>query len=231
MQKDLLSVGKTQEVTKAFRGNEIFSAKGKIVLPGFVDPHTHLVFAGSRENEFQSRLEGVSYMELLSSGGGALQTAKETHRARIEKLVETGLERLDTMLAHGTTTVEAKSGYGLTPEDEVKLLQAINRINHLHCVNVVSTFMGAQVPPIEYRNNIDAFVDQVVDEMIPKVAEHSLAEFCDVFCEKGGFSLEQAKRFAGGKRFGLCCSHGRPDEFTWRRRNRSGHGHSFRGPP
>ena len=113
-QGKIVAVGKTGDVTKAFRAENVISAKGKIVLPGFVDPHTHLVFAGSAEDEFQMRVEGTSYMELVSLGGGLLKTVKETRKARIEKLVELGLERLDAALAHGTTTLEAKSGYGLT---------------------------------------------------------------------------------------------------------------------
>ncbi len=149
----IVSVGKTNEVIRNFRGEYVLTAKGKILLPGFVDPHTHLVFAGSREDEFQMRIEGASYMEILSSGGGVLKTARETQRTRIEKLIELGLERLDAMLAHGTTTVEAKSGYGLTTEDELKILKANKRLNQLHSVNVVSTFMGAHVVPLDYRTN------------------------------------------------------------------------------
>ena len=200
----IVAVGKTSDVSKAFRGENVISAKGKTVLPGFVDPHTHLVFAGSREDEFQMRVEGASYMEILNSGGGVLKTAKETRRTRVEKLVELGLERLDAMLAHGTTTVEAKSGYGLTTEDELKILEATRRLNQLHCMNVVSTFMGAHVVPLEFRNNTEEYVDLVVREMIPKVAQQGLAEFCDVFCERGTFNLEQTKRvLAGGKKHGL----------------------------
>ena len=190
----ILAVGKTKEVVRAFRAGYVISAQGKTVLPGFVDPHTHLVFAGSREDEFEMRVEGVSYMELMSSGGGILKTVKETRKARVEKLVELGLERLDAMLIHGTTTVEAKSGYGLTTGDEVKILEATRRLNQLHSVNVVSTFMGAKAVPIEYLSNPEEFVSLILTEMIPKIASRGLAEFCDVFCERGSFSLEQAKR-------------------------------------
>jgi imidazolonepropionase len=200
----IVAVGKTHEVTKTFRGEYVLSAKGKTVLPGFVDPHTHLVFAGSREDEFQMRVEGASYMDILNSGGGVLKTARETQKARVEKLVELGLERLDSMLAHGTTTVEAKSGYGLTSEDELKILEATRRLNQLHGMNVVPTFMGAHVAPIEYRNNLEEYIDLVVEDMIPKVAGQGLAEFCDVFCERGVFNSDQAKRvLVAGKRYGL----------------------------
>jgi len=203
-QGKIAAVGKTRDVTKAFRGGYVLSAKGKTVLPGFVDPHTHLVFAGSREDEFQMRIEGASYLEILNSGGGVLKTARETQKARVEKLVELGLERLDSMLAHGTTTVEAKSGYGLTPEDELKILEALRRLNQLHCMNVVPTFMGAHVAPLEYRNNLEEYIDLVIDDMMPKVAGQGLAEFCDVLCERGVFNSEQAKRvLVAGKRYGL----------------------------
>lgn len=200
----IVAIGKTKDVTRAFRAGYVINAQNKTVLPGFVDPHTHLVFAGSREEEFQMRLEGVSYMELLGSGGAILKTVKETRRARVEKLVELGLERLDAMLTHGTTTVEAKSGYGLTTVDELKILEAAKRLNQLHSVNVVSTFMGANAVPIEYQGNSEEYVDLVAGEMISKVAEKRLAEFCDVFCERGIFDLEQAKRILlMGKKAGL----------------------------
>jgi imidazolonepropionase len=200
----IVAVGKTRDVTKAFRAGYVISAQGRVVLPGFVDPHTHLVFAGSREDEFQMRVEGASYMEILSSGGGILKTVKETRRTRVDKLVELGLERLDAMLAHGTTTVEAKSGYGLTTNDELKILEATKRLNQLHSVNVVSTLMGANAVPLEHRGNPEEYVNLVAGEMVSKVAEKGLAEFCDVFCERGVFSMEQTKRIlVKGKTAGL----------------------------
>ena len=200
----IVAVGKTHDVTKAFRAEYVINAKGKLVLPGFVDPHTHLVFAGSLEDEFQMRVEGASRMEIIGSGGGILKIVKETRRARIEKLVDLGLERLDSMLAHGTTTVEAKSGYGLSTVDELKILEATRRLNRLHCVNVVSTFMGANAVPPEYNGNPEEYVNSLIGETIPQVAEKGLAEFCDVFCERRIFSLEQAKRIlVKGKTYGL----------------------------
>ena len=200
----IVAVGKTRDVMKTFRAENIISAKGKVVLPGFVDPHTHLVFASSREDEFLMRVEGASYMEILSSGGGILKTVRETRRARVEKLVDLGLERLDTMLAHGTTTLEAKSGYGLSTADELKILEATRRLNQLHCMDVVSTFMGANAVPPEYSGNSEEYVGLIIGEMIPKVVEKGLAEFCDVFCERGTFSLEQTKRIlVRGKNHGL----------------------------
>jgi imidazolonepropionase len=200
----IVAVGKTIEVTKAFKAENVISANGKIVMPGFVDPHTHLVFAGFREDEFQMRVEGASYMEILSSGGGILKTVRETRKANVEKLVDFGLKRLDVMLEYGTTTVEAKSGYGLTTKDELKILEATKRINQLHCVDVVPTFLGAHAIPPEYKANPHDYVNLIIEETIPKVAERKLAEFCDVFCEKNVFSLEQSKRIlVAGKNYGL----------------------------
>lgn len=200
----IVAVGKTTDVAKAFKAENVTSAKGKIVLPGFVDPHTHLVFAGSREDEFQMRIEGASYMEILKAGGGILRTVRETRKASFEKLVDHGNETLDAMLEHGTTTVEAKSGYGLTTKDEVKLLEVMQRLNQLHSVDVVPTFLGAQAIPPEFSNNRQGYVNLVTEEMIPKVTEKGLAEFCDVFCEKGVFTLEQARRIlTAGKNSGL----------------------------
>jgi len=190
----IAAVGKTSEIAKLFRAEVIISANGKTVLPGFVDSHTHLVFAGSREDEFQMRVEGASYLEILGAGGGVLKTVRDTRKASIDRLVDLGVKTLDVMLAHGTTTVEAKSGYGLTTKDELKILEATRRVNQLHTVDVVSTFLGALVVPLEYKGNLRGYVDLVVEEMLPKVAASVLAEFCDVFCEKGVFGLEQSRR-------------------------------------
>jgi imidazolonepropionase len=200
----IVAVGKTAEVTKAFRAGTVISANGKTILPGFVDPHTHLVFAGSREDEFQMRVEGASYLEILNAGGGILKTVRETRKASVDKLVDIGIGTLDVMLEHGTTTVEAKSGYGLATKDELKILEATRRVNQLHTVDVVSTFLGAHAIPPEYKGNTQDYVNLIVQDMIPKVAGKVLAEFCDVFCERGVFSLEQSKRIlAAGKEHGL----------------------------
>ncbi len=190
----IVAVGKTSEVRKRFSAENVISASGKIVMPGFVDPHTHLVFAGSREDEFQMRIEGNSYMKILDAGGGILSTVRKTRRASVEKLVEFGFKTLDTMLEHGTTTVEAKSGYGLTVKDELKILRAMKRLNQMHAIDVVPTFMGAHAIPPEYKNNPREYVNLVVKEMIPLVVEKRLAGFCDVFCEKGVFGLDQSRR-------------------------------------
>jgi imidazolonepropionase len=191
---NIIAVGKTSEIRKGFRAENVISASGKIVMPGFVDPHTHLVFAGSREDEFQMRIEGASYMEILDAGAGILKTVTETRRASVDRLVEFGFKTLDAMLEHGTTTVEAKSGYGLTVKDELKILRVIRRLNQLHAVDVVPTFLGGHAFPREYKDNSQGYVNLVVKEMIPQVARQRLAEFCDVFCERGVFNLEQSRR-------------------------------------
>jgi imidazolonepropionase len=200
----VVAVGKTYDVTKRFRSDNVLSANSKTVMPGFVDAHTHLIFSGSREDEFQMRVEGASYMEILNAGGGILKTVRETRKASVEKLAADGLERLDSMLEHGTTTVEAKSGFGLTTKDELKILEAIRRVNQLHIVDVIPTFLGAHAVPPEYKGNAEGYVGLVIDEMLPRVAEKVLAEFCDVFCERRVFNLEQSKRvLTAGKNHGL----------------------------
>jgi len=200
----IAAVGNTPAIGKVYKSENIVSASGKTVLPGFIDPHTHLVFAGSREDEFQMRVEGTPYMEILDSGGGILKTVKETRRASVEKLVENGTETLNAMLEHGTTTVEAKSGYGLTTKDELKILEVIQRLNEMHTVDLVPTFLGAHAVPPEFSNSPEDYVSLIINEMIPKVTGKGIAEFCDVFCERGVFTLDQARRIlVAGKNSGL----------------------------
>lgn len=182
----------------------IVDAAGKIVLPGLVDPHTHIVYAGSRENEFNMRLNGATYMEIMNNGGGIHATTSKTREASHEQLFAESMKRLDSFLKHGVTTVEAKSGYGLDWETEKKQLEVAKRLNETHVIDIVSTFMGAHAIPAQYKENPDAFVDLVVTEMIPKVVEEKLAVFNDVFCERGVFTPEQSRRILeAGKQYGL----------------------------
>jgi imidazolonepropionase len=182
----------------------VIDAGGRLVMPGMVDPHTHLVFAGSREYELEMRLNGATYLEILRAGGGILATTRKTRAATEEELAWETKKRLNRFLLHGVTTVEAKSGYGLTVEDELKMLRVAKRLNEEHPVDIVSTFMGAHAVPPEYKENPDAYVDLVIEEMIPRVARENLAEFCDVFCEEGVFTVEQSERILeAGKRHGL----------------------------
>ncbi len=200
----IVGVGKTSSVTSAFAATETIDAEGKTVIPGFVDPHTHLVFAGSREKEFEIRLKGATYMEILREGGGILKTVRETRQATEDELIRKCQKTLDTMLRYGTTTVEAKSGYGLTIEDEAKCLHAIRQINKSHPVDVIPTFLGAHAIPPEYEEKPEDYVDLVAKEMIPSISNARLAEFCDVFCEEGVFTAEQTRRILqAGSKHGL----------------------------
>jgi len=200
----ILVVGKTAAVRSAFKASETIDAKGKTIVPGFVDSHTHLVFAGSREEEFEMRLKGASYMEIHRKGGGILKTVRETRGASEAELVRNGRKTLDIMLEHGTTTVEAKSGYGLTVEAEIKCLRALRRLKEMHAVDIVPTFLGAHSIPAEYEKRPDGYVKIVIENMIPEVARSELADFCDVFCEKGVFDVEQSRRILqAGRMHGL----------------------------
>jgi imidazolonepropionase len=200
----IVAVGKTGEIKRKFEGKETLNADGKTVMPGFVDPHTHLVFAGSREEEFEMRIQGSSYMEILERGGGILKTVRETRKASRDELIESCRKTLDTMLEHGTTTVEAKSGYGLTTTDEIKCLEVMKVLNGKHPVDIVPTFLGAHATPLEYKDNPDEYVDLIINEMTPEIASHKLAEFCDVFCEKGVFDINQSRKILlKGKEHGL----------------------------
>ncbi len=191
----VLALGPMTEA-KLYEGKDtqVFNAGGKALLPGFVDPHTHLVFAGWRERELAMKLAGKSYLEILAAGYGILSTVKATRSASVQELASLAKKTLDRMLVHGTTTVEAKSGYGLTTESEIRQLEAARLAAAEHPVDVVSTFMGAHAIPPEYKDAPEAFVDLVIEEMLPAVAQRGLAVFCDVFCEEGVFSIEQSRR-------------------------------------
>lgn len=178
----------------SFPGVKRVDASGQVVLPGLIDAHTHTVFAGTREREYEMRMAGATYMEIARQGGGINATVKEVRRASVDDLVRTGLKRLDTMMRRGTTTVEIKSGYGLSLEHEIKMLEAIGRLDQEVPTDVIPTFLGAHEFPPEYRDDRDRYVDVVCEEMIPEVARRRLAEFCDVFCEKGVFTADQSRR-------------------------------------
>ena len=183
-----------------YGAEKTIDASGKTVMPGFIDPHTHLVFAGSREFELDMKLKGLSYMEILKKGGGIFYTVNETRRATNEELLKQSKKRLDTMISHGTTTCEAKSGYGLDTETELKMLKIQKELNEVHSVDIVSTFLGAHAIPKEH--SADDYVDIIISEMLPQVK--GLAMFCDVFCEKGVFTIEQSRRILeAGKKYGL----------------------------
>lgn len=173
---------------------KLIDAYGKTVMPGLVDPHTHLVFAGSRENEFAMRIQGKTYLEIAAAGGGINATVAATRQASKAELTFAARRSLNRMLPLGTTTVEAKSGYGLDLETEIKMLEVIQGLNQDDPITVIPTFMGAHEIPPEFRQDPEAYVDLVIARMIPAVAERKLARFCDVFCETGVFSVAQTER-------------------------------------
>jgi imidazolonepropionase len=200
-------VGRTAEARRAvwlLRGGRELDARGRVVMPGFVDSHTHLVFAGSREAEFARRVAGATYQEIAAAGGGILATVRATRDATTDELVALGRRRLDLCLQHGTTTVEVKSGYGLTTADELKMLEAIQLLGEMHPVGVHPTFCGAHEVPPEFRGNTPGYVDLVVEEMLPEVARRGLARYVDVFCEAGVFGVDEARRILeAGRALGL----------------------------
>jgi imidazolonepropionase len=202
------AVGTTQELEERFKDRaheaEITDATGHLVTPGLVDPHTHVAYGGSREREFEMRLEGATYMEIMNAGGGIHATTKMTREATEDQLVEQAKKRLDSFLKHGVTTVEGKSGYGLDLETELKQLRVMKRLQQEHPIDLVPTFMGAHAVPTEYKGREDEYIDLVVNEMLPAVANENLAVFNDVFCEVGVFTPEQSQRILeAGKKYGL----------------------------
>lgn len=202
----IIAVGTTTELEEQFADQlvdaEMIDANGQLVTPGLVDPHTHVAYGGSREGEFEKRLQGASYMDIMNAGGGIHATMRMTREATEEELVVQTTKRLDSFLAHGVTTVEGKSGYGMNLETELKQLKVMQRLNSEHPIDLVPTFMGAHAVPAEFRGKEDEFVKYLIEEMLPKVAE--LAEFNDVFCEKNVYTPEQSERILeAGKKYGL----------------------------
>lgn len=172
---------------------EIIDAKGKTVTPGLVDSHTHLIHGGSRENELPMKLAGAPYIEILKSGGGILSTVRATRELSKEQLKDKARKHLNQMLINGTTTVEAKSGYGLDFDTEVKCLEAAKELNMEHSIDIVSTYMGAHAIPPEYKGNNKGYIEFMCQDVMPYVIENGLAEFLDVFCEEGVFSVEESE--------------------------------------
>ncbi|MCR8641034.1 imidazolonepropionase [Paenibacillus sp. N1-5-1-14] len=205
----IFAVGTEEDVRAQIAGMTIIQsidARGQLVTPGLVDPHTHLVHGGSREHELALKLQGASYLEILAQGGGILSTVRATRTATEFELYQKAKRSLDIMLKYGVTTVESKSGYGLTLEDELKQLRVTQRLHETHPVDLVSTFMGAHMVPEEYKGRSDEYVQLLINEMLPAVKQQGLAEFCDVFCEHGVFSVEQSERILSAARdlgFGL----------------------------
>ncbi len=187
-------LGRTSDLPPIPSNAEVLDATGQVVLPGFIDSHTHLVFAGSRENEFEERLRGKSYQEIAAGGGGINATVQQVRQASKHELMEPTRRRLQRLLSFGVTTVEIKSGYGLTMADELKCLEVIAELNREGPWELVPTFLGAHAVPPEYRDNRGGYLRLVLDEMLPEIARSGLAEFCDVFCDQGAFTIEESQR-------------------------------------
>src|SRR2546423_9296647 len=185
-------VGPSDEIETDVGDGEIVDAHGRVVMPGFVDAHTHLVFAGNRLDDFERRARGETYEQIAKAGGGIWSTVEKTRAANEDALFAAAKKRIDWFLKCGTTTIEAKSGYGLTLEDELKILRVIRRLNEETPLEIVPTFLGAHAVPRE--TSPDKYVDLVINEMLPRVTKEKLAEFCDVFCERGYFSIEQTRK-------------------------------------
>jgi imidazolonepropionase len=195
-------VGTSAEIQKKADNVEVLDAHGKVVLPGFVDAHTHLVFAGNRLDDFERRARGDSYEQIAKAGGGIWSTVEKTRAASEAELLVQAKKHADWFLRCGTTTVESKSGYGLTLEEELKILRVMKRLSQETPLEIVSTFLGAHAVP--RRVNTDEYVDLVVNGMLPRVTSENLAEFCDVFCERGYFDTGQSRRIlTAAKKLGL----------------------------
>ncbi|MEO8572871.1 MAG: imidazolonepropionase [Pyrinomonadaceae bacterium] len=214
-------VGSMTDIRREFESEEVIDAGGRLVCPGFVDPHTHIVFGGDRLDEFELKIKGADYLEILAAGGGIISTVEHTREASLDELVELGLRRLDRMLASGTTTCEIKTGYGLDTDSEIKMLDVIERLDQLHPVDIVPTFLAAHAVPPEFKGNADAYVDLICNEMLlmayDKLKRDGLTvrpTFVDVFCEKNAFDLVQTRRiFEAAQRLGLGLK-AHVDEFT-----------------
>jgi len=200
----IVAVSKSEEILSKYTAKERLNAAGKIATPGLIDAHTHFVFAGSRESELELKIKGASYLEILQKGGGILRTVRDTRAASKETLLQTCRERARSLFLHGTTTIEAKSGYGLSLRDEIKSLEVINSLNDEGPLTLIPTFLGAHAVPPEFEGRTNDYVDLIIGDWLPQISQRHLARFCDVFCEKGVFEIDQSRRILlAGKRLGL----------------------------
>ena len=180
--------------SKVIGADQEINAEGALLTPGFVDSHTHPIFSGNRAEEFSMRVQGKSYEEIAKSGGGILSSIKNVRNTNEDILFNESLDRVNFFLRHGTTTIEAKSGYGLTSEDEIKSLRVIKHLNEISKLDIIPTFMGAHAFPPEYVDDHDKYIDLICNDMLPKISKENLAEYCDVFCENGYFSIEHTRK-------------------------------------
>lgn len=218
----IVGVGATETILDDFTSLEIIDARGKVVCPGFVDPHTHIVFAGERLNEFELKIKGADYLEILANGGGIISTVRQTREASVETLIKQSLERLDKMLACGTTAVEIKTGYGLDTDSELKMLAVIEQLDKTHAVDIVPTFLAAHAVPQEYKGNSENYVNLICDTMLSAAWKWFTGStfygktpfFCDVFCENGAFSRQQSRKILETARSIGFALKAHVDEFT-----------------
>lgn len=207
--ENISSFGKMKDLggeleSKKSRWHKMIDASGKMVFPCWCDSHTHLVFPASREIEYIDKIRGISYEEIARRGGGILNSARKIHKATEKQLYQQSMDRLGEIISFGTGAVEIKSGYGLTAESEIKMLRVIKRMKESSPVTIISTFLGAHAIPIEYKADPGAYVDLVINEMIPLVAAEELADYIDVFCDRGFFSVEDTDRILNaGMKYGL----------------------------
>ncbi|MBF0211848.1 MAG: imidazolonepropionase [Desulfamplus sp.] len=200
----ITAIGNIDDIEKPYRIDNTIDCKGQSLIPGFVDPHTHICFAKLRESEFEMRLKGVPYLEILNQGGGILSSVEAVAKASEESLYQNSLKHALSAMRFGTTTIEIKSGYGLDTENELKMLRVIDRIAKTTPLDVVATFLGAHAIPLAYKHDPDGFISLVVDEMLPAVKKQAIASHCDIFCEKGVFSIEQGRKvLEAAKRLGF----------------------------
>ncbi len=192
--KHIVWVGKRGEGMGPIEGEERVEINGAICTPGWIDAHTHLIWAGSRQNEFRARLQGQSYLDIARAGGGIMSTVRAVRQTDLSKLIAEGRRRLERMLGYGITTLEAKSGYGLSTDAEIKILRAIRALHEEGPQEISATFLGAHTVPTEYKHDRASYVSLVCEEMLPAVAEAGLAEACDVFVEEGAFTIQEARR-------------------------------------
>lgn len=199
----IVATGSSSELRSKYQSQQSIDAHGKAACPGFVDPHTHTVYGGDRAHEFELRIQGATYLEVMAAGGGILSTMKHTREASIDELVESAITRLDQMLALGTTTVEIKTGYGLNVGSELKILMVIEQLAQVHPCDIVPTFLGAHTVPPEFQDDTGGYTQFVIEKMLPEVAawyrdsyfaEHKTPLFIDVFCEDHAFNLDQSRR-------------------------------------
>jgi imidazolonepropionase len=221
-ERRIAAVGTTDEILSAYTAAEMIDAGGRVVMPGFVDPHTHIVYAGDRLDEFELKIKGADYLEILAAGGGIISTVKATRAASEEELAAGARKRLDKMLACGTTTCEIKTGYGLDTETELKMLRVIEELDKTHPITIVPTLLAAHAIPPEFKDDATGYVELICGEMLPRAWEWYVTShfsrkvpfFADVFAEKNAFSLEQAREILStAKEFGFAAK-AHVDQFT-----------------